>query len=255
VGLGYEIYKNGSFVVRLSLKSFAASMLILTSPQVMSATVADVAFVVDQSGSMEGEFSWLSSSIETINQGISDAGITARYAVAGYEREFSGDRNIYQNFTSDIGAITNATNNVETYGGQENSYNAAVSATTGFSWNESAAKVVILITDEISPQRGDDYSETEVGNIMTDGNFLLNVIAPDQYQDRWDEAAYSTPGYLGFFDLDLLRDDPEAFTAQFTQAKVQEIINTPSPVPLPAAVWLFGAGLLGLIGFQRKKSS
>ncbi|MDH5190114.1 MAG: hypothetical protein OEW89_02565 [Gammaproteobacteria bacterium] len=31
-----------------------------------------------------------------------------------------------------------------------------------------------------------------------------------------------------------------------------EIIN-PNPVPVPAAVWLFGSGLLGLIGFARRK--
>jgi len=29
----------------------------------------------------------------------------------------------------------------------------------------------------------------------------------------------------------------------------------PPPVPLPAAVWLFGSGLVGLIGFSRRKST
>jgi hypothetical protein len=29
---------------------------------------------------------------------------------------------------------------------------------------------------------------------------------------------------------------------------------TPSAVPVPAAVWLFGSGLLGLIGVARRKS-
>ena len=29
-------------------------------------------------------------------------------------------------------------------------------------------------------------------------------------------------------------------------------VHVPSAVPLPAAVWLFGSGLIGLIGFQRK---
>ena len=28
-----------------------------------------------------------------------------------------------------------------------------------------------------------------------------------------------------------------------------------SPVPIPAAVWLFGSGLLGLIGVARRKKS
>ena len=31
--------------------------------------------------------------------------------------------------------------------------------------------------------------------------------------------------------------------------------NTPNPVPLPAAVWLFGSGLLGLIGVARRKKA
>jgi hypothetical protein len=33
-----------------------------------------------------------------------------------------------------------------------------------------------------------------------------------------------------------------------------ELINySPSTVPLPAAVWLFGSGLIGLIGIARRK--
>jgi hypothetical protein len=246
--------------MKLSLKSSAAALLMLSSSSGMCASVADIAFVIDQSGSMGGEFNWLSSSIETINQGVTDADITARYAVAGYERDFGlngyGDgRNIYQDFTSDINDITNATTDVSTYGSRENSYNAAVDGTTGFSWSDSAVRVMILITDEQSPQSGDNYSESEVGDIMSNGDFLLNVIAPSRYQEMWDDAAYSTDDYLGFFDLDLLRDDPETFTARFTEAKVEEIASQPSPVPLPAAFWLFATGLLGLIGFKRNNSS
>jgi hypothetical protein len=246
--------------MKLTLTSSVAAFLLFSSSSVMSASVADIAFVIDQSGSMGGEFNWLSSSIETINQSITDADITARYAVAGYERDFAlngygNDRNIYQDFTSNINDITNATTDVSTYGSREYSYNAAVDGTTGFSWSDSAVRVMILITDEQSPQSGDNYSETEVGDLMTDGDFLLNVIAPSRYRDRWDEAAFSTEDYLGFFDLDLLRDDPETFTALFTQAKIEEITNQPSPVPLPAAFWLFATGLLGLAGFNRNKPS
>jgi hypothetical protein len=32
-------------------------------------------------------------------------------------------------------------------------------------------------------------------------------------------------------------------------------VTGPSPVPVPAAVWLFGTGLIGLIGFARRKKS
>jgi hypothetical protein len=244
--------------MKLSLTPIAAVTLIFTSTNVTSADVADIAFVIDQSASMSGEFSWLSSSISTISQGVSSAGITARFAVAGYEQDFGpngnhADTNVYQDFTSDINEIINATTDAQTYGGLEYSYNAAAAATQGFSWDDSVAKVMILITDEDAPQNGDIYTETEVGNIMADGDFLLNVIAPDSNHDQWDEAAYSTADYLGVFDLDLLRVNADLFTAQFVEAKVDEIINTPNPVPLPAAAWLFGSGVLGLLGFQRRR--
>jgi hypothetical protein len=32
-------------------------------------------------------------------------------------------------------------------------------------------------------------------------------------------------------------------------------IDVVSPVPIPAAVWLFGSGLLGLIGIARRKKA
>ena len=32
-------------------------------------------------------------------------------------------------------------------------------------------------------------------------------------------------------------------------------VITPSAVPVPAAVWLFGSGLLGLIGVVRRKAA
>ena len=36
---------------------------------------------------------------------------------------------------------------------------------------------------------------------------------------------------------------------------IWEEVGGPSPVPVPAAVWLFGSGLLGLVGFARRKKS
>lgn len=35
---------------------------------------------------------------------------------------------------------------------------------------------------------------------------------------------------------------------------IYEAKLNPSPVPVPAAVWLFGSGLVGLLGFNRKRS-
>ncbi len=56
-------------------------------------------------------------------------------------------------------------------------------------------------------------------------------------------------------------------TVNFTGMTVAQLLNTTNdgidqmrvitaaPVPLPAAVWMFGAGLLGLVGFARRSAS
>lgn len=39
----------------------------------------------------------------------------------------------------------------------------------------------------------------------------------------------------------------------FSNGGSESFINTPTAVPLPAAVWLLGSGLIGMVGFLRKK--
>jgi hypothetical protein len=63
-------------------------------------------------------------------------------------------------------------------------------------------------------------------------------------------------------DLSLLDDDPLAYLieADFEGGRLDFIVDsvaleiTGTPVPVPAAVWLLGSGLLGLIGIRRRKN-
>jgi len=45
------------------------------------------------------------------------------------------------------------------------------------------------------------------------------------------------------------------YNVTFTNGAVLSIDATPTVVPVPAAVWLFGSGLLGLIGIARRKKA
>ena len=51
--------------------------------------------------------------------------------------------------------------------------------------------------------------------------------------------------------------DPDARLDLIAALDLPDVIPSdvipPSPIPLPASVWLFGAGLVGLWGFVRKK--
>lgn len=53
-----------------------------------------------------------------------------------------------------------------------------------------------------------------------------------------------------------LRTVANGETFSYTQTfKVFDPLNPPPPIPVPAAVWLFGSGLLGLVGLARRKQS
>ncbi len=48
--------------------------------------------------------------------------------------------------------------------------------------------------------------------------------------------------------------DFDAFGAAISNKLGREITNTPNPVPVPAALWLFGSGILGMLGLKRSRS-
>jgi hypothetical protein len=43
------------------------------------------------------------------------------------------------------------------------------------------------------------------------------------------------------------------FNANFDMTAMTNVVITPTAIPVPAAVWLFGSGLLGLVGIARRK--
>ncbi len=234
-----------------------AALMAFATPS-FAASFADVTFVIDQSGSMGGEFAWIGNSLSTIDTEIQNAGITTNYGVAGYENlAGSADaRNAWVDLPSGIGNVVTEVNNVNLYGGFERHYHAVEWAGDNFSWTGgNYAKVMILVTDEpgnslSSFSYGGLLGEAALGQYVSDNNILLNVITQRSNWSLWDSVALG--GTAGLFDLDFLRTNATAFTQDFTSRKIQEIINT-NPVPEPSTFLLLGGGVAALAFYRRKK--
>ncbi len=70
--------------------------------------------------------------------------------------------------------------------------------------------------------------------------------------NNWTEIATLTNASpLSFFSVRLL--ESEISSLSFTYTNVDPGNGGTSPVPVPAAIWLFGTGLVGLVGMLRRK--
>jgi len=98
------------------------------------------------------------------------------------------------------------------------------------------------------------------------GAFSDNV-APGEQNINWYEA-YGVSGEASEMQPGQSNSDFFLFTSEFTSSIALGVTsdevtgefsffsNAPlAPVPVPAAVWLFGSGLLGLIGMARRKKA
>jgi hypothetical protein len=74
------------------------------------------------------------------------------------------------------------------------------------------------------------------------------TVAISEAGDRVDFEFYSDPVYSGETVTFGVYTDNTAQKLGFFQISIEA-----TPVPVPAAVWLLGSGLIGLVGFRRKK--
>ncbi len=228
-----------------------------------AASYADVAFVVDQSGSMAGEFSWINNSLNTVASEMANAGITANFGVAGYETTVGSDYsvNAWQDLTSDISAVTGEVSSVSTYGGTEYAYSAIQWGADNFSWSadNNYAKVMILITDEDPDDKSwFSYSgltgEAAAAKLVSDENIMLNVITLSSFYSYYDDGvAYTTTdGFTGLWDLNYLRNNAADFTNDFVAGKIREIQDVNPSVPEPSSMLFLGSCLIGLAALRKK---
>lgn len=86
-----------------------------------------------------------------------------------------------------------------------------------------------------------------------DSNYFPVTYSP------WLESGSTTPNLVlgpigpGEYSLSMYGQSANAAGPYSVDYTIQINVATASPVPVPAAVWLFGSGLVGLVGIARRK--
>lgn len=231
--------------------------LFSTGAQAGPVVDADIAFVIDSSGSMGGEFNFLGDAIGDFLSDLESSPLigTARAALV----EYNSHASLVQGLTSDPQALKAAFNTVSASGGTENAFSAIDAAITdlGINYgNANTVKSTILITDEDAddvPGYSNSFNTgSSTGDLLAllNANGFLNNIIYDFGAGDQEFRPVAVPNG-SFFNINDFRSNRQQFFQNFTAAKIGEIEDR-ATVPAPGTIALLGAGFLGIWIVRRR---
>lgn len=101
---------------------------------------------------------------------------------------------------------------------------------------------------------GDGYEFNVASGLYRDELDILRMMGTSyvDYTDIYNSDRYSIAGPDYYEDFDVYADNMpiSRFDDRFGMYLVRDV----SAVPIPATAWLFGSGIIGLIGFARRKA-
>jgi hypothetical protein len=174
-------------------KSLASALLGLaclgvSTPHIYAADYADVIVVVDESGSMSGEHSWLPGMINSLESRLFSAGVGSgadanRYALVGYGKSGVGLEGRLLANLGGTGAFGTAAGSLVTSGSTEDGYSGidfAFDMLSG-SFRAGAAVNVILVTDEDRDNTNAALTFASINSLLGSYNALLNAVVNNPF--------------------------------------------------------------------------
>lgn len=148
--------------------------------------LADIVFLMDNSGSMEDEQSAIQTNVESFVNELSSSGIDYSLGLCRYgASENSGDPIFEDNgsLTSDADYFKdNVWLRNEIDGGTEPGYRAIYESSSNFSFRAGAQKIAIIITDETPDQ--DDIAINDALDVCEDNSIMIFALTiSDLYDD------------------------------------------------------------------------
>jgi hypothetical protein len=171
--------------------SAALMLAIGLTPSAHAASFADFIFVVDESGSMSGEHSWLGQSIGDLELALQGKGVGVgseenRYGLIGFGGSYYGTNrslSVGGNLFGSASELSRATNSLVTNGSLEDGYSAIDYALNNYSFRDGAAVNFVLITDEDREIRSNSVNFNSILNGLQSKNALLNVVVNNKIVD------------------------------------------------------------------------
>lgn len=143
--------------------------------------MADVATIVDESGSMSTEHAWLPTMIGDLETGLVGAGVgvspTNNYAKVGFGGHVSGDLpHKHQEGGSDWFGAGDFDEDFVASGGEEDGWNGINYFFDNYSIRSDAALNVILVTDEDRDNQNTGLTKEAILSSFLQHNALLNAV-------------------------------------------------------------------------------
>jgi len=158
---------------------------------------ADIVLVVDESGSMGDNQTWISSAFQSLENKLLDAHIGQnQYAVIGFGRRVSPDPRLITNLTN-IGGLLSNLDSLEENGNREDGYNAINFAIGNVSFREGSTRIIVLLSDEDRDVVNSNVTRTSLFNSLVSNLIQLNVVVNATFTDS--AVGVSTDG-IGFFN-------------------------------------------------------
>lgn len=165
--------------------SAAAIMALAISGPAQAATtntISNVVFIVDESGSMSGEQSFLRNTvIDKLDTDLLAAGVTNRsYGVVGYGAANPLPRVVGTGLQNAADTKTSL-GNLVTSGGFEDGWQAINFALSAFTYTAGAAINFVLVTDEDRDNGDNSLTFANVLQSLTSRNILLNAVVNNPF--------------------------------------------------------------------------
>ncbi len=183
----FDITENGMTVSEIVIEKLSIS----------SGAKADIAFIFDTTGSMEGVMNTLKNRCLVFADSLAAKGVDYRLGLVTFADEVLS----IHDFTSDAREFKTWIEGLSATGGGDSKENAleAIESAAGLSYREVAQRVTILITDADYHEAGEsgdgttDFTTESLVSFLNDRNILCNVVGPDMPQHKI--MAKQTRGY------------------------------------------------------------